>query len=81
MEATHNISYGKAVGLDKIPPEIWTLDDFQELLLESCIHVYFKEPIVSLTHGCILPFPTKEDLPITKKNTENYFNRNRRKVI
>ena len=59
MKATHNISYGKAVGLDEIPAEVWKLDEFKELLLESCNHVYFQEPIVSWTNGFILPFPKK----------------------
>ena len=27
MKATNNISYGKAVGLDEIPEEVWKLDD------------------------------------------------------
>ena len=33
MKSTHNISYGKAVGLDEIPPEVWKLNDFKEFLL------------------------------------------------
>ena len=66
MKATNNISYGKAVGLDEIPAEVWKLYDFKELLLESCNRVYFQEPIVSWTKGCILPFPKKGDLSITK---------------
>ena len=62
----NNISYGKVVGLDEIPAEVWKFDDFKEFLLESCNRVYFQEPIVSSTNGCILPFPKKGDLSITK---------------
>ena len=29
MKATNNISYGKAVGFDEIPSEVWKLDDFR----------------------------------------------------
>ena len=47
MKATNNISYGKAVGLDEIPAEVWKLDDFKEFMLESCNCVYFQEPIIS----------------------------------
>ena len=36
IKATKIISYGKAVGLDIIiPAEIWKLEDFKEVLLES----------------------------------------------
>ena len=66
IKATNNISYGKAIGLDEIPAEVWKLDDFKEFLLESCNRVYFQEPIVSWTNGCILPFPKKGDPSITK---------------
>ena len=27
MKATNNISYGKAVGLDEIPAEVWILNN------------------------------------------------------
>ena len=81
MKATNNISYGKAVGLDEIPAEVWKLNDFKEFLLESCNHVYFQEPLVSWTNRCILSFPKKGDLSITKKLPRNYSNSNRRKDI
>ena len=74
MKATNNISYGKAVVLDEIPAGVWKIDDFKEFLLESCNRVYFQEPIVSWTNGCILPFPKKGDLSITKKLPRNYSN-------
>ena len=75
MTATNNISYGKAVGLDDIPAEFLKLDDFKEFLLESCNRVYFHEPIVSWTNGCLLPFPKKGDLFLTKKLPRNYSNK------
>ena len=80
MKATNNISYGKSVGLDEIPAEVWKLDDFKEFLLESCNRVYFQEPIVSWTNGCILTFPKKETSP-SQKLPRNYSNSNRRKDI
>ena len=58
MKATNNISYEKAIGLDEISAEVWKL--------ESCNRIYFQEPIVSWTDECILPFPKKGDLSITK---------------
>ena len=66
IKATHNISYGKAVGLDEISAEVWKLDDFKEFLLESCNLVYFQELIVSWKYGYTLPFLKKGDLYITK---------------
>ena len=74
MKATNNISYGKAVVLDEIPAGVWKINDFKEFLLESCNRVYFQEPIVSWTNGCILPFSKKGDLSITKKLSRNYSN-------
>ena len=70
MKAIHNISYGKAVGLDEIPVEVWKLDDFNEFLLESCYRVYFQETIVSWTSRYILPFLKKETFPSQQKTTE-----------
>ena len=52
--------------MDEIPAEVWKLDEFKEFLLESCNRVYFQEPIVNWTNGCILPFTKKRDLSITK---------------
>ena len=78
MKATNNISHGKIVSLDEKPAEVWKLKEF---LLESYIRVNFQKPIVSWTHGFILPFPKKGDLSITKKLHRNYSNRNSRKDI
>ena len=57
MKDTDNISYGKAVGLDEIPAEVWKLDDFKDLL-----EFYFQEPIVNWTNRCTLPFHKKGDI-------------------
>ena len=65
-KATKSIQNGKAVGLDEIPDKVWKLDEFQELLLESCNRVYFQEIIERWREGCILPFPEKGKLFITK---------------
>ena len=56
----------KTIGFVEIPAEVWKLDDFKEFLLEPCNRVYFQEPKVSWTNDCILPFPKKGDLSITK---------------
>ena len=45
--------------------EFLKLNDFKELLIESCNRVYFQETIVSWKNGCILPFPKNGDLSIT----------------
>ena len=66
IKATKHISYGKAVRLDEILAEIWKLAVFKEFLRESCNRVYFQEHIARWTDGCILPFPKKGNLSITK---------------
>ena len=66
IKATINISYGKAVGLEEIPAEVWKLEDFKEFLLEYCNRVYFKEPIARWTDVCILHFPKKGKFPSLK---------------
>ena len=65
-KATKSIQNGKAVGLDEIPAEVWKIDVFQEFLLESCNCVYNQECIKRWREGCILPFPKKGNLSITK---------------
>ena len=40
IKATQNIAYGKAVGLDEIPEEVWKLENFKEFLLESCNRIF-----------------------------------------
>ena len=57
---------GKACGLDEIPAEVWKLPDFHQLLLQFCNKVYNKNPIERWTEGCLLPFPKKGDLGLTK---------------
>ena len=61
-----SIKYGKACGLDEIPVEVWKLKEFHEILLECCNSVYQQEVISSWRKGCILPFPKKGNLNITK---------------
>lgn len=57
---------GKACGLDEIPAEVWKLPDFHQLLLQLCNKVYNQDPIERWTEGCLLPFPKKGDLSLTK---------------
>ena len=56
----------KAAGLDEIPPEVWKTRKLDEILLWLCITVYKQNAIEKWTKGCILPFPKKSDLKITK---------------
>ena len=66
LKAVKSIKYGKACGLDEIPVEVWKLKEFHEILLECCNSVYQQEVISSWRKGCILPFPKKGNLNITK---------------
>ena len=52
----------KASKLDGIPPEVWKIRKFNDLLLYYCNEVYDGNVIHSWTEGCILPFPKKSDL-------------------
>ena len=65
-KAIKSIQNGKAVGLDKIPAELWKLEDFQNVLLKSCNSIYSQETIERWREGCILPFPKKGNLSLTK---------------
>ena len=56
----------KAAGLDKIPPEVWKTRQFDDILLRHCNAVYNQNPIDRWMKGCILPFPKKGDLGLTK---------------
>lgn len=56
----------KAAGLDGIPPEVWKTRQFDSILLELCNKVYYGQTIEKWTKGCILPFPKKGDLGVTK---------------
>ena len=61
-----NVKNGKACGLDNIPAEVWKLGAFNDTLLNLCNALYQGHPIDRLTEGCLLPFPKKGDLGITK---------------
>ena len=56
----------KAAGLDKIPPEVWKTRQFDDILLRHCNAVYIQNPKDRWMKGCILPFPKKGDLGLTK---------------
>ena len=66
QKAVKSMKNGKACGLDEIPTEVWKLDEFQHILLELCNGVYKQDPIDRWTEGCLLPFPKKGDLEMTK---------------
>lgn len=57
-------SYGKACGLDQIPPEVWKTGHFSHELLTFTNAVYNQERINRWNEGCILPFPKKGDLSV-----------------
>ena len=56
----------KAAGLDEIPTEVWKTRQFDNILLRHCNAVYNQNPIDRWMKGCILPFPKKGDLGLTK---------------
>ena len=56
----------KACGLDEIPSQVWKLKDFHQTLLDMCNSVYNQDPIARWSEGCLLPFPKKGNLGITK---------------
>ena len=56
----------KAAGLDEISPEVWKTRQFDDILLGHCNAVYNQNPIDRWMKGCILPFPKKGDLGLTK---------------
>ena len=66
IKVTKSMQNSKATGLDEIPVEVWKLHEFQEFLLDLCNKVYWQEPIERWTQGCLLPFPKKGDLSVTK---------------
>ena len=56
----------KAAGLDEIPPEVWMIRQFDDILLRHCNAVYNQNPIDRWMKGCVLPFPKKGDLGLAK---------------
>ena len=60
------LKYNKACALDNVPPEVWKSGQFNNLLLELCNEVYNGATIEKWSEGCIIPFPKKGDLGLTK---------------
>ena len=56
----------KAAGFDEIPPEVWKIRQFDDILLRHCNAVYNQNPIDRWMKGFILPFPKKGDLGLAK---------------
>ena len=56
----------KAAGLDEIPPEVWKTRQFDDILFRHCNPIYNQNPIDRWMKGCILPFPKKGNLGLTK---------------
>ena len=56
----------KAAGLDEIPLEVWKTRQFDDILLRHCNAIYNQNPIDRWMKGCILPFPKKGDLGLSK---------------
>ena len=56
----------KAAGLDEIPPEVRKTRKFDDILLRHCNAIYNQNPIDRWMKGCILPFPKKGDLGLSK---------------
>ena len=56
----------KAAGLDEIHTEVWKTRQFDDILLRHCNAVYNQNPMNRWMKGCILPFPKKGDLGLTK---------------
>ena len=56
----------KAAGLDEIPPQVWKIRQFDDILLRHCNAIYNQNPIDRWMKGCIFPFPKKGDLRLAK---------------
>ena len=56
----------KAAGLDEILPEVWKTRQFDDILLRQCNAIYKQNRIDRWMKRCILPFPKKGDLGLTK---------------
>ena len=52
----------KAAGFDEIPPEVWKIRQFDDILLRHCNAVYNQNPINRWMKVCILPLPKQGDL-------------------
>ena len=56
----------RAAGLNEIPPEVWKIRQFDDILLWHCNGVYNQNQIDRGMKGCIHPFPKKGDLGLAK---------------
>ena len=56
----------KTAGLNEIPPEVWKIRQFDDILLQQCNAVYNQNRIERWMKGCILPFPKKGDIGLAK---------------
>ena len=56
----------KAAGFDDIPPDVLKIREFDDILLRQCNAVYNQNSIDRWTKGCILHFPNKGDLGLSK---------------
>ena len=56
----------KAAGLYEIPPVVWKTRQFTDILLRQCNAVYNQDRIERWKKRCILPFPKKGDLRLSK---------------
>ena len=56
----------KAAWLDEIPPEVWKIRQFDDILLRHCNPVYNQNRVDKWMKGCILLFPKKGDLGLPK---------------
>ena len=53
--------------LDKIPPGVWKVKQFDDIQLRHCNAVYNQNPIDRWTKGCILPFHKKRRTRISQE--------------
>ena len=56
----------KAEGLDEIPPEVWKIRQFDDILLRHCNAVYNQNSMDRWIKKCIPAFPKNGDLGLAK---------------
>ena len=61
QEEVHSVQWKiknrKAAGLDEIPPEVWKIKEFDDILLRHCNATYNQNPVDMWMKRCILPLP------------------------